>query len=78
MKKNFLGDISDEISSFFKAIFSKNGVRNWLVLQNEIFKASDAFILPYKYTAKISKMKFYMGNFFPNPLKNISNFLAVF
>jgi len=35
---------------FFKAIFSKNGVRNWLILQNEIFKASDAFILPYKYS----------------------------
>lgn len=35
---------------YFKAIFSKNRVRNWLILQNEIFKASDAFILPYKYS----------------------------
>ena len=69
MKKfRILEGISNGISSFFKAIFSKNGVRNWLILQNEIFKASDAFILPYKYKGKISIAEIYDGkNLSQNP-----------
>ena len=38
MKKNFLGDISDEISSFFKAIFSKNGVKMGLYYKMKYLK----------------------------------------
>ena len=55
---------------FFKAIFSKSGVRNWLILQNEIFKASDAFILPYKYSL-LFLAKWMDGEILsPNPIKN--------
>ena len=54
---------------FFCTNFFKNGVRNWHISANEIFKASDAFILPYKYNAQISNIEIYDGEFFPKPHK---------
>jgi len=64
-----LGSLQNEISSFFVPIFLKMGLEIGTYQQMKYLKASDAFILPYKYNAQISNIEIYDGEFFPKPHK---------
>jgi hypothetical protein len=68
-KKEFLRRDFKRDFFFFWVNFKKNIDRNWHKLQNEIFKASDAFILPYKYSLSFFCKNEFMGKFFPQTPK---------